>query len=53
MSDFSYHTALGEGVKLYTDAMRHVVREKLIARYPNNWFERGVLQHLSDAQRSC
>lgn len=51
MSDFSYHTALGEGVKLYTDAMRHVVREKLIARYPNNWFERGVLQHLSDAQR--
>jgi hypothetical protein len=51
MSDFSYHTALGEGVKLYTDAMRHFVREKLIARYPNNWFERGVLQHLSDAQR--
>lgn len=51
MSEFSYHTALGEGVKLYTDALRHVVREKLIARYPNNWFERGVLQHLSDAQR--
>ncbi|MBE7520719.1 MAG: DUF499 domain-containing protein [Thermoflexaceae bacterium] len=51
MSDFSYHTALGEGVKLYTDAMRHFVREKLIARYPNNWFERGVLQHLQETQR--
>ena len=43
--------ALGQGLKLYTDAMRRFVRERLIAVFPNNWWEQGVLAALSDTQR--
>ncbi|HXH23063.1 MAG TPA: Swt1 family HEPN domain-containing protein, partial [Dehalococcoidia bacterium] len=47
----SNYAALGQGLKLYTDAMRRFVREKLIAVYPSRWWEDGVLKHLNDAQR--
>lgn len=53
MSEFTYHSALGAGIKLYTDAMRHFIREKLIAKYPNNWFERGVVQNLPEPKRKA
>lgn len=44
--------ALGKGLKVYTDAMRHFVQERLIARYPNTWWEDGVMKQLTDQQRS-
>ena len=47
----SNHSALGEGLKLYTDAMRRLVKQRLIDAYPNNWWEQGVLSALSDRQR--
>ena len=33
----SNYAALGHGLKLYTDAMRRLVKERLIAAYPNTW----------------
>ena len=40
-------TALTEGVKIYTDAMRGFVQSQLIAKYHNEWWERGVLSNVS------
>ncbi len=31
------HAALSQGVKLYTDAMRRLVQERLIAAIGNKW----------------
>ena len=45
------HAALGSGLKLYTDAMRGLVKQSLIHAYPNNWWEQGVLSALSESQR--
>ena len=42
----SNHSALGQGLKLYTDAMRQLVKQRLIAAFPNNWWEQGVLRAL-------
>ena len=47
----SNHSALGQGLKLYTDAMRGFVKQRLIAAYPNNWWEQGVLRALPETQR--
>ena len=47
----SNHSALGEGLKLYTDAMRQLVKQRLIDAYPNSWWEQGVLGALSENQR--
>ena len=47
----SNHSALGQGLKLYTDAMRRFVKERLIAAFPNNWWEQGVLPALGDQQK--
>ena len=47
----SNHGALGEGLKLYTDAMRRFLKERLIATFPNGWWEQGVLPTLSENQR--
>jgi uncharacterized protein DUF499/HEPN superfamily Swt1-like protein len=44
--------ALGDGLKLYTDAMRRFIKERLIATYPSRWWEDGVLKNLNDAQRN-
>lgn len=48
----SNYAALGQGLKLYTDAMRRLVKERLIAQFPNNWWESGVVKTLTDAQKS-
>ena len=47
----SNHSVLGEGLRLYTDAMRRLVKQRLIDAYPNNWWEQGILSALSDGQR--
>ena len=47
----SNHSVLGEGLKLYTDAMRQFVKQKLVVHFPNNWWEQGVLSALSESQR--
>lgn len=48
----SNHTALGHGIKLYTDAMRRLVKGRLIGAYGQNWWQMGVLNALTDNQRS-
>ena len=48
----SNYTALGQGLKLYTDAMRRFVKQRLIAAYPNTWWEDGVVKTLTDAQKA-
>ena len=42
--------ALGHGLKLYTDAMRELIRKRLGAIMPNNWWEQGVLRTVSRQQ---
>ena len=44
------HEALGQGLKLYTDAMRELIRNRLAAAMPNNWWEQGVLRVLPRRQ---
>src|SRR5437870_2005369 len=46
------YSALGQGLKLYTDAMRLFVRKRLIAQYPSRWWEDGVIKNLNEVQRS-
>src|SRR3954451_24334660 len=45
------HTALSQGVKLYTDALRRLVQERLIGAYGDKWWDAGVMQALSEPQR--
>ena len=47
----SNYSVLGEGLKLYTDAMRKFVKQKLVVHFPNNWWEQGVLSSLPENQR--
>jgi len=47
----SNYDSLGQGLKLYTDAMRRFLKEQLIAAFPNGWWEQGVLPTLSETQR--
>ena len=44
------HDALGQGLKLYTDAMRALIKERLIAALPNSWWNDGVLRVLPRGQ---
>ena len=44
------HEALGQGLKLYTDTMRRLIRERLAAAVPNNWWEQSVLRALPRRQ---
>ena len=46
----SNHEALGQGLKLYTDAMRELIRKRLGQAMPNNWWEQGVLRAVSRQQ---
>lgn len=48
----SNYAALAQGMKQYTDAMRRLVKARLIAAYPNNWWEAGVMGSLTDAQKN-
>ena len=45
------HSALGRGLKLYTDSMRVYLRERLLASHRGQWWEQGVLGALTDIQR--
>ena len=47
----SNHSALNSGVKLYTDAMRRLVRERLSDVFGSDWWERGVLEAMDRQQR--
>jgi hypothetical protein len=46
------YSALVHGLKFYTDAMRRFVKQRLVAAFPNNWWEQGVMAVVSDNQRS-
>ena len=48
----SHHAALNEGLKLYTDAMRMLVKERLIQSFPSTWWEDGALKVLPRGQTS-
>ena len=45
------HAALGRGLKLYTDAMRRLVKERLSATFKGSWWEHGVLDAMTAPQR--
>ena len=47
----SNHGVLGQGLKLYTDAMRRFVKQRLVVQFPNTWWEDGVLSSLPENQR--
>ena len=46
------HAALGRGLKLYTDAMRQLVKERLSEALRGHWWERGVLDAMTAPQRT-
>ena len=46
------HAALGRGLKLYTDAMRRLVKERLFAVFKGHWWDYGVLEAMTTPQRS-
>ena len=46
------HAALGRGLKLYTDAMRRSMKERLSTVFKNNWWEHGVLDAMTAPQRT-
>lgn len=35
--------SLAQGVKLYTDGMRRLIKQRLVEAFPNDWWEQGVL----------
>ena len=39
----SNYGAMTQGLKLYTDGMRRLIKQRLVAAFPNNWWEQGVL----------
>ena len=45
------HAALNAGLKLYTDAMRRLVKERLVKAFPSTWWEEGALKVLTQGQR--
>ena len=48
----SNHSALQQGLKLYTDGMRRFIKQRLVASFPNNWWDHGVLRAVSEQQRN-
>jgi hypothetical protein len=45
------HNALGQGLKIYTDAMRHLIEERLSATYGKSWWEKGVTSGMPQTMR--
>ena len=39
----SNYGAMTQGLKLYTDGMRRLIKQRLAAAFPNKWWEQGVL----------
>src|SRR5207302_1309735 len=48
----SNQTALGEGLTLYTTAMRRVAEERLRTEYGERWWRDGVIKSLTRQQES-
>ncbi len=46
------HTALMNAVKLYEEGMRRFVKERLVAAFNNQWWDKGVVAALKDHQRT-
>ena len=46
------YAALAEGLKLYTDAMRRLIKDLLSEQLGDSWLERGVLKELKGRQAS-
>ena len=45
------HGRLGDGIKIYTDAMRQLLYDRLFAAHNTAWFDQAVLPKLSRQQR--
>ena len=46
------HSALGRGLKFYTSAMRGLIEDRLTAVFRSHWWEYGVMESLTQVQRS-
>ena len=44
----SNHSALGQGLRLYTDGMRRFIKQRLVSAFPNKWWDDGVMKSLPD-----
>ena len=47
----SNYSTLTEGLQLYTDAMSRFIKQRLVAAFPNTWWEDGVVKNLPDGRR--
>ena len=47
----SNHSALTEGLQLYTDAMSRFVKQRLVAAFPSTWWEDGVVKNVPEGRR--
>ena len=54
LPDYSYpnYDALSTGSKIYTDAMRRLIRDRLSGSSPDDWWDTLVLRKLESRQRS-
>ena len=54
LPDYSYpnYDALSTGSKIYTDAMRRLIRDRLSGSSPDDWWDTLVLRRLERRQRS-
>ena len=54
LPDYSYpnYDALSTGSKIYTDAMRRLIRDRLSGSSPADWWDTLVLRRLESGQRS-
>ena len=54
LPDYSYpnYDALSTGSKIYTDAMRRLIRDRLSGSSPDDWWDTLVLRRLEGGQRS-
>ena len=47
----SNHALLGEGIKIYIEAMRALLAEELPQCHTGDWWQEGVVLALRDKQR--
>ncbi|GEM_PF-2390337 len=49
---FQNHACLGDGLNIFSEAMRDILNERLKARFGRQWLEKAVLPALSDRLRT-
>ena len=49
----SNREALGQGLRLYTEGMAGFVKQRLVAAFPNSWWEDGVVKSLPNERRQA